>query len=82
MVGGEGVVIVAVAVDIVGIDFVYILWESESEVPAASWLVVEETGASIVGDKVWVDEVVVDHVLDAIFFESSSNEGHDPVSHQ
>jgi hypothetical protein len=77
----EGVVVEAVAVDVVGIDLIDVLVVSITEVPAAGCFGIHGAAAPVVGDQIDVDEIVVDHELDAALFQLTILEGHDAVAY-
>lgn len=81
LVGSEGIVVEAVAVDIVGIDLIDILVVSGFEVPASCRFWVDVAGAAVVGDEIDVDEVVIDHELNAALLQFSVLETHYSVAH-
>lgn len=64
----EGIVVEAVAVDVVGIDLIHVLIISVFEIPAAGCFGIHEAAASVVGDQIDVDEIMVDHEFDAALF--------------
>ncbi len=77
----EGVVVETVAVDVVGIDLINILVVSVLEVPAASGFGVHEAAAPVVGDEVDINEVVIDHKLNAALLQFTVLEAHHSIPH-
>ena len=74
----KGIIVVAISVDIIGIQLFSSFVVLDLEEPAASGVRVGEAGGLVDGHNFRVDELSIDHILESASLEGI--EGHDSVS--